>query len=233
MTFILNIETSTTVCSVSVTGEGKLLSSREVSDAKSHASQLIPFISEAIEEAGITSRELSAVAVSKGPGSYTGLRIGVSTAKGMAYALQVPLISVDTLYCMASGFLETFPELVASPGVLLCPMIDARRMEVYSAVYNRKLEVISGIKAEIIHAGSFSQLLDQHTVHFFGDGALKCRDIIQNKAAFFHGGFHASSRFMGKISTDHFKKGQFENLAYFEPFYLKDFVATIPGNKFL
>ena len=233
MTFILNIETSTTVCSVSVTGDGEILCVREQSDAKSHASQLIPFIAEALEECGLKPHDLSAISASRGPGSYTGLRIGVSTAKGLAYALSIPLISIDTLYSMASGFLEQHPEYSKAPGLLLCPMIDARRMEVYSAVYNTQLKKIRQIKAEIILQDSFLPLLNYNCIHFFGDGAMKCRDMIHSKSAFFHEGFRPSATFSGKIANKHFNDGIFENLAYFEPFYLKDFVATVPGNKLI
>jgi tRNA threonylcarbamoyladenosine biosynthesis protein TsaB len=233
MAFILNLETSTAVCSVSVTGDGKVLSFREQLDAKSHAAQLAPFIDEVLKESGLKAQNLSAIAVSKGPGSYTGLRIGVSTAKGIAYALNVPLIAIDTLYSMASGFVENHPELKNSPDHYLCPMIDARRMEVYSAVYNSQLKEYRQIKAEVIHEDSFLPLLHVKTIHFFGDGALKCKDIIRSETAFFHGGFHPSAKFMGKIAENRYTKGLFENLAYFEPFYLKDFVTTVPVNKLL
>lgn len=231
MVFILNLETSTTVCSVSVSGDGKILSLREQNDAKSHASQLNPFIEEALKEAGISASELSAIAVSKGPGSYTGLRIGVSTAKGMAYALQLPLIAIDTLYSMASGFRTKNLSQLSDSGDLLCPMIDARRMEVYSAVYNTGLEELREIKAEIIDDTSFKSLLESHHIHFFGDGAMKCRQHIHHKSAIFYDSFFPSSEFMGEIANRHYLEKKFVDLAYFEPFYLKDFVATIPGNK--
>jgi tRNA threonylcarbamoyladenosine biosynthesis protein TsaB len=163
--------------------------------------------------------------------SYTGLRIGISTAKGLAFALNIPLIATDTLYCMASGFLEKHPDLTISQGHLLCPMIDARRMEVYSAIYNLQLKELRQINAEIIHKDSFMSLLKNNRIHFFGDGAIKCRDIFQTISAFFYEGFYPSASFMGKIAFSHFNNRQFENLAYFEPLYLKDFVATIPVNK--
>ncbi len=230
MTFILNLETSTSVCSVSVAGDGKTVSLREQTDAKSHASQLVPFITETLEESGITTKDLSAIAVSKGPGSYTGLRIGVSTAKGLAYALKVPLIAVDTLYCMASGFLEKNPEMTDKEN-LFCPMIDARRMEVYSAVYDNSLKEVREVKAEIIDDWSFMTLGKNKKIHFFGDGAMKCKEMIKIKSGVFHEGFSPSAGFMGGISNKYFNEGNFVNLAYFEPFYLKDFVATIPGNK--
>jgi tRNA threonylcarbamoyladenosine biosynthesis protein TsaB len=231
MTFILNLETSTSVCSVSVTGDGEVLSIRERLDAKSHASQLIPFVAEVLEESGLKPHDLSAIAVSKGPGSYTGLRIGVSTAKGMAYALNAPLIAIDTLFSMTSGYLDIHPELTHVPNTLLCPMIDARRMEVYSAIYDTRLKLLRNIKAEIISKDSFLPLLMENRIHFFGDGAMKCKEMIQSKSAVFSADFHPSASFMGRISYKSYKKGLFEELAYFEPFYLKDFVTTIPTNK--
>jgi tRNA threonylcarbamoyladenosine biosynthesis protein TsaB len=231
MTFILNLETSTTVCSVSVSGDGKIVAVREQFDAKSHASQLIPFITEVLNESGLKPQDLSAIAVSKGPGSYTGLRIGVSTAKGLGYALKVPIIALDTLFCMASGYLEKYPELLNTPGVLLCPMIDARRMEVYSSVYNTRLQSERGIKAEVIEKDSFNELFQNNKVHFFGDGAMKCKELILNDMAHFQDAFNPSSNYMGKIAYRHFQEEKFEDLAYFEPFYLKDFVATVPVNK--
>lgn len=231
MTFILNLETSTTVCSVSVSGDGRILAFREQADAKSHASQLIPFISDALDEAGINPHNLSAVAVSRGPGSYTGLRIGVSTAKGIAYALGIPIIAIDTLFSMASGFVESFPELLHNKNSLLCPMIDARRMEVYSAIYNYQLNEIRNIRAEIIDENSFLALLNDSIIHFFGDGALKCSGKIHCNSAFFHPDFHPSSKYLAKLSFESFKKKKFVDLAYFEPFYLKDFIATVPVNK--
>ncbi len=231
MTFILNLETSTSVCSVSVSGDDTIVALREQFDAKSHASQLIPFITEVLNESGLKPQDLSAVAVSKGPGSYTGLRIGVSTAKGLAYALNEPVIALDTLYCMASGFLEKFPDFSDKPNLLLCPMIDARRMEVYSAIYNTSMQPKREIKAEIIEKDTFLALLQTNKVHFFGDGAMKCKEIIQNDYALFQSDFYPSAKYMGKIAFRHYQSGIFEDLAYFEPFYLKDFVATVPGNK--
>ena len=233
MVFILNLETSTAVCSVSVFGDGKLLSLREQFDAKSHASQIIPFISEVIDESGIKPNELSAIAVSKGPGSYTGLRIGVSTAKGIAYALNIPIIAIDTLYCMAYGYLQEYPEYQNIENVMFCPMIDARRMEVYSSIYSTKLELLRVTKAEIIQNDSFHNLLNENKIHFFGDGAVKCNNLIKNENAFFREGFYPSAKYLGKISIRNFMENHFEDLAYFEPFYLKDFVATVPGNKLL
>jgi len=233
MTFILCIETSTTVCSVSVSGDGELMSLREVRDAKSHASQLTPFITEVLTESGIKPHDLNAIAVSKGPGSYTGLRIGVSTAKGLAFALKIPLISVGTLLSMASGFLDKNPDFSGDSSLLLCPMIDARRMEVYSALFDTHLKEFRKIQAEIIHEESFLNLFKEHKIHFFGDGAMKCSSLVKNKSAIFHPDFHPSANYMGKLAHKKFTDEKFEDLAYFEPFYLKDFVATIPANKLL
>ena len=232
MPLILNLETSTSVCSVSLFEDEKVIAVHEQADAKSHASQLIPFIAEVLEKCRLTPKDLSAIAVSKGPGSYTGLRIGVSTAKGMAYALNLPLIAVGTLHSMASGFLNKYPEYFNAPA-LLCPMIDARRMEVYSCVYNQKLREIRSVEAEIIHPSSFLPLLKDYKIHFFGDGAMKCKEMILHENAVFHDNFHPSAEFMGLISNEHFKNKVFEDLAYFEPFYLKDFVTTTAINKMI
>jgi tRNA threonylcarbamoyladenosine biosynthesis protein TsaB len=233
MALILCIETSTTVCSVSVSGDGKLLSLREITDAKSHASQLTPFITEVLAESGAKPQNLSAIAVSKGPGSYTGLRIGVSTAKGMAFALKIPLVSVGTLLSMTTGFLDKNPDFSGNSSILFCPMIDARRMEVYSALFDAQLKEFRKIQAEIIHEDSFLHLFKNYKIHFFGDGAMKCSSLMNNKSAIFHENFHPSAKFMGKLAEKQFKEGKFEDLAYFEPFYLKDFVATIPSDKLL
>jgi len=231
MAIILNLETSTSVCSVSVTRNGEVLSCREQLDAKSHAARLVPFIAEALEEAGIKPVELTAIAVSKGPGSYTGLRIGVSTAKGIAYALNIPVIAIDTLYSMATGFLDAHADLKGRGKCLLCPMIDARRMEVYTEFFNTSLNNVVPVKAEIVDTNSFQSLLEVNEIHFFGDGAMKCKDSIRNKSAYFYEDFHPSSTYLAKIAFKRLEEGQFENLAYFEPFYLKDFVAIAPGNK--
>lgn len=231
MVYILNLETSANLCSVALTRDGIPVSVREAQDERSHATQLIPLISQVLKEAGISSGDLKAVAVSKGPGSYTGLRIGVSTAKGIAYSLRIPLISVDTLQALATGFLSKHPEFKTDEKILLSPMVDARRMEVYNSLFSNTLSQIKKVTAEIITPDSFLPWLTGSIIHFFGDGAMKCKSLITHPNAIFHEGFLPSSIFMGNISFWNYTNGITENLAYFEPFYLKNFVTTIPGKK--
>jgi len=224
MAKILQIETSTQVCSVALSIDGKTVSLKEESGQNLHASNLTLFIDEVIKNAGLTYRELDAVAVSKGPGSYTGLRIGVSTAKGLCYALDIPLIAVETLKMMAVGFLFEHP---AYKG-LACPMIDARRMEVYTSVFDAKLSVLETTSAKIIDENSFSEILSEHQMTFFGDGAAKCAEALNHENAFFNKDNFNSAGYMSLLADQAFKQADFEDVAYFEPFYLKDFVLTQP-----
>lgn len=230
MAVILNIETSTSICSVALTENGKVIADKHNSGEKSHASHLTILIEEILAEQGFTPEKLTAVAVGKGPGSYTGLRIGISTAKGIAWALGIPLIAIDTLLCLVSGLRFDHPESFLSPATLLCPMLDARRMEVYTALFDTGLNRLTDIKAEIINENSFSDLLTSHTLIFFGDGMQKCRNIIQHKNAIFVDHIHPLARYLAELSYKQFLENKFEDVAYFEPFYLKDFIATIPKN---
>ena len=224
MALILNIETATKTCSVSIAKEGSLLALKEKHGEYSHAENLTAFIQETIKLAGIELNELDAIAVSKGPGSYTGLRIGVSTAKGLCFALNKPLLAVNTLEAMATHLKhENKNEYI------LCPMLDARRMEVYCAILNHKSEFIKETAAEIISIDSFSQFLKTNKIIFFGDGAQKCESLLSNNEnAFFATDFEISSLGMVELSETAFQNKQFENVAYFEPYYLKDFVTTTP-----
>lgn len=224
---ILCIETSTTICSVALCHHGEFIDKKESSEGKSHSSLLTVFIEDILKEAGIEAGNLDAVAVSKGPGSYTGLRIGVSAAKGIAYAAEIPLIALATTGLMYHGA-KTRGEYD-----YYCPLIDARRMEVYTAVYDRKGNEIEGISAEIIKENSFAGILERGSVLFFGDGAAKCRSTIDHPSAFFDEAFHVSSEYMCKPALEAFNKKKFEDVAYFEPFYLKDFIATIPKKNIL
>lgn len=217
--FILNIETSTTNCSVSIGKEGRLLAIREENHKHySHSEQLHLFIEEVVREAGIGFEELDAIAVGKGPGSYTGLRIGVSTAKGLCFSLDKPLISVLTLAILAK-------QAKVSANEYIVPMLDARRMEVYSAVFDSKGTQIRETQAEILDENSFSEYLKAGKVHFLGNGAEKFKSLVSSPNAVFIEDKFPSSREMISFSEEKFEQGNFEDVAYFEPFYLKDFMA--------
>jgi tRNA threonylcarbamoyladenosine biosynthesis protein TsaB len=231
MALILNIESATNICSVSIARKGKLLGSKESRDDKSHASLLTVFIGELISRLQLEFSELDAVAVSKGPGSYTGLRIGVSTAKGIAYGAGIKLIGIPTLQVMAFSITQQFSSIKSSKNILLCPMIDARRMEVFTALYTPENSLYKEISAEIVHPGFFSDILRKKEIWFFGNGSEKCRNVIHHPNARFIEGIEPSSTWMVKLAERAFHKEQFEDIAYFEPFYLKDFIATIPRNK--
>jgi tRNA threonylcarbamoyladenosine biosynthesis protein TsaB len=226
---ILCIETATSICSVALTGNGVVLAEKQSSEKNAHSAIVTLFTEDVLKEAGFEYTDIDAVAVSKGPGSYTGLRIGVSTAKGLCYALDIPLISVNTLQSMGQGMADILTGKDSS--VLLCPMIDARRMEVYSAVFDINGKEIRETKAEIIDDNSFSDYLENHKVVFFGDGAAKCRNIITHPNAVFYDNINPSAKNMASIAAEKFKNKQFEDVAYFEPFYLKEFIAGIPRVK--
>jgi tRNA threonylcarbamoyladenosine biosynthesis protein TsaB len=235
MALILNLDTSTQICSVALALDGELLGLEESHEDKSHASLLAVFIKNILGKNAYAISDLDAVAVSKGPGSYTGLRIGVSTAKGLAFAAGIPLISVDTLSSMVSGVfhgndLENMA-LSSDRSRCFCPMIDARRMEVYTAVFNAVEVMIQPINAKIIQEDSFKDILEKNHMIFFGNGSAKCRNIIQHSNAVFLEGIETSAKFMVPMAESTWQQKCFEDIAYFEPFYLKDFVATIPKNK--
>ena len=220
---ILSIESATAVCSVALSSEGRLLAIRELNEGFSHAEKLTVFIQEVITEAGVSLKELKAVAVSSGPGSYTGLRIGVSAAKGLCYALDIPLISVDTLLSMAAGAVNAYGE-----SVLYCPLLDARRMEVYCAVYDAHLKVVNSVEAKVVDEYFLEDVVRDAKVVLFGDGAAKCKPLLMKNENFIFIKSFTSARFVSVIAEEKFTKGEFENLALFEPFYLKEF---IPGPK--
>ena len=235
MANILNIETSTEVCSVTLAKNGETLFQKESSEGLNHSQMLSVFIEDLFKANGIGFDELDAVAVSKGPGSYTGLRIGVSVAKGLCYGLDIPLISVGSIESMGHHVASNVAEFSNKQqgDMLFCPMIDARRMEVYTALFNLKGEQLLPVTAEIIDENSFATYLDKHPILFFGNGAEKCRAKLTHPNALFTGPEKTSARFMQNLSETKYNKREFENVAYFEPFYLKDFVATIPKNKIL
>ena len=218
MAIVLNIETATTNCSVSLSKDGETLVLKEDnSDGYSHAETLHVYINNVFEEAKILAKDIDAVAVSKGPGSYTGLRIGVSSAKGLCYALDKPLISVSTLESLAH-------QVKISEGTIIS-MLDARRMEVYSAIFNNKHEQVRDIKAEILTEDSYADLLKENKVYFVGNGVAKTKQLINHPNAVFIDGKLPSANEMGLLSELKYKKSDIEDVAYFEPYYLKDFVA--------
>ena len=226
MGVILNLETSSTNCSVCLAKDGVILAMKELnSENYSHAEKLHVFIEEVMNEAALKMQDLEAIAVSKGPGSYTGLRIGVSAAKGLCYALDVPLVSVSTLKSMASQ-LKSVDE-----DALVIPVLDARRMEVYSAVFDNHLNQVRETKAEIIDEQSFEEYIGSTSVHFLGSGAEKIKGIFNSDNLTFHLDVVPSAKEMALISFDKFKNKDFEDVAYFEPYYLKDFVLQTKKDK--
>lgn len=221
---LLCIETSTKVCSIALAQGEKIFALKESSDENySHAEKLTVFVENACKESGISLKEIDAIAVGKGPGSFTGLRIGVSTAKGLCYALNKPLIGINSLEAMALGAIKNTRDNHPTLS-LFCPMIDAKRMEVYCAVYDEQMNEIRKTSAEIIYEDSFSDLLENHKIFFIGDGSEKCKQKIKHPNALFAKKINASAQFMVALAEKKFKAGTFEDLAYFEPFYLKDFV---------
>ncbi len=236
MAIILNIETSTEVCSVTLAENGNTLFQKESTEGLNHSELLTVFIRDLFKENDFDLKNIDAVAVSKGPGSYTGLRIGVSVAKGLCYGLNIPLIGVGSLEAMGVHTAQNPADYYSgsgADGLLFCPMIDARRMEVYTALYNSKGEEIQPVSAKIIDENSFLEYMPDHKVLFFGNGAEKCKEKITHANALFQGPVKTSARFMQNLSENKYNKKEFENVAYFEPFYLKDFVATIPKNKII
>jgi tRNA threonylcarbamoyladenosine biosynthesis protein TsaB len=219
VTYILNLETATKNCSVSISQDGKTILYKEMAEAGySHAEKLHVFIEECLKDSKLTFNDLSAIAVSQGPGSYTGLRIGVSAAKGLCFALDLPLISIDTLQVLAS-------QLSITEGVII-PMIDARRMEVYSAIYNSNYEKIREVQAEILTENSFGNISE--TTHFIGDCAEKAKTVLTNtNFIFYEEIIYPSANEMSALSYQKFQKSNFVDVAYFEPYYLKDFIGTV------
>lgn len=244
---ILCLETSTAVCSVALVDNSNVIALRESLDGQNHAEKITIFIDEVMKEANISYNELEAIAVSKGPGSYTGLRIGVSTAKGLCYAMEKPLIAIDTLATMTEGLLDnnfdndhdtnikslpSSSSSSSSSSSIFCPMIDARRMEVYSAFFTGDMKKISETEALIIDESSFSDLKLNHHLYLFGDGADKLVSLFENEENItVIEKFHCSAAYMARLAEEAFKNNDFVDTAYFEPFYLKDFVPGIPKVK--
>lgn len=226
MSCILNIETSTDVCSVAISDSGQVIFNQEDHTGPNHAIKLGGFVDEALDFLDSHGLPLEAVAVSCGPGSYTGLRIGVSMAKGICYGRGVKLIAVPTLELMAVPvLLGEHPE---EEDALIVPMLDARRMEVYAEVLDRALKVVRPIQADIVDADTYKEYLDQHHVYFFGNGAAKCMETINHPNAHLVEGIEPLAKNMAPLAEKRFVEGKFEDVAYFVPFYLKDFVAKMP-----
>jgi tRNA threonylcarbamoyladenosine biosynthesis protein TsaB len=221
MTYILQIETATRNCSVALAKDGQTLLCKEIAESGfSHAEKLHVFMEAILKEAQLEFKDLSAIAVSQGPGSYTGLRIGVSAAKGLCYSLNIPLIAIDTLETLAR-------KLTIEKGVII-PMIDARRMECYTAVFDTTHQKVKAIQSEIIDENSFGEI--QETIHFVGDGATKCKTVLTDAKFVFHDEIEfPSANEMSAIAFDKYKKNDTVDVAYFEPFYLKDFM--LPSAK--
>lgn len=228
MSCILHIETSTSACSVAVSEDGQVVFKKEDLNGPSHAVSLGVFVDEAQSFADSHAMPLDAVAVSCGPGSYTGLRIGVSMAKGICYGRDLKLIGLPTLKVQCVPVLLYHDELPED--ALLCPMIDARRMEVYAAIYDRALKTVRDISADIVDENSYREFLDRHPVYFFGDGAAKCKEKITHPNAHFIDGIRPLASMMFPLAEKAIAEGKYEDVAYFEPFYLKEFVAGKPKN---
>ncbi len=235
MSLFLLLESSTEVCSVALSSDEKLIDNIENLNGLNHSELLTVYIEELLKRNKIQISDIDAFVVSKGPGSYTGLRIGISAVKGLSYAAGKPIVGISTLDAMAD-YLSKYPEefqLKTDDKTLICPMIDARRMEVYTALYNKSGEQIESISAKIIENSSFEKQLKENKIIYIGNGAQKCKDQITSKNALFNEPFKASARFMIPLAYKKFKNNDFEDVAYFEPYYLKDFVATIPKNKII
>lgn len=218
MARILNLETATTNCSVSISLNGDLVSVKEENTASySHAEQLHIFIEEALKEASFSFSDIDAIAVSKGPGSYTGLRIGVSAAKGLCFSLDLPLISIPTLESMAN-------QIQIGEDEIVIPVLDARRMEVYSCVFDSSYNEIRETKAEVIDENSFTEFTKYKKVHIIGSGAEKCEEILKQPNFKFYKEAFPSAKEMAALAHKKFKDSNFEDVAYFEPYYLKDFI---------
>lgn len=219
MVYILNIETATKNCSVSLSKGGKTIAVKQLSEEQfNHAEKLHLFIREVLDSQHISLKNLNAVAVSKGPGSYTGLRIGVSTAKGLCYALNIPLIAVDTLAILA--------EKVAVNSGIIIPMIDARRMEVFTQMFDKDYSPISNAEALIVDENAFADTVGE--IHLIGDGGTKCKSVLTHSKFVFHDDIlYPSANEMSRLSFKKYKENTFEDVAYFEPYYLKDFMLTV------
>ncbi len=227
MSLILSLETASAVCSVALHDDGIIKASSHLFISQSASSQLAVMVDELLKRCDLKPNQLNAVAVSEGPGSYTGLRIGVASAKGLCYALDIPLIAVNTLESMVQKIATQF-----SDEIILCPMLDARRMEVYCLLANNKGDVLEPTQAKVMDETSFEEVLSKNKVVFFGNGAAKCKEVITNANAIFLSDIVPSAEQIGELAFKKFQTQQFEDLANFEPFYLKDFLIKKPKSAF-
>ena len=231
MALILCIETGTDICSVGLSRDGELVSLRESDEGRDHAKRVGVFVDELLSETGIAPDELDAIAVGMGPGSYTGLRIGVSFAKGMCYGLQIPLVAVGSLDALAEVAIEDNEAGILDVkdwnDAVLCPMVDARRMEVYTRLFNAAGEPLSEVSAEIVTEESFAEWRKGRQLVIFGNGAAKCREILPDAT---YVNITPSARGLARLAERRLQEGKTEDIAYFEPFYLKDFIV-IPSKK--
>lgn len=226
MALILNIDTSTSVCSVALAKDGQIIGLKENNEGSNHSLLLGTYIDELLKETGTEISQVDAVAVSIGPGSYTGLRIGVSMAKGLCFGAGKPVIAVGTLQALARSVSDKLQE-----DALYCPMLDARRMEVYTAFFDKNNRAVTDTKAEIITPDSFSDILAKNKVYFFGNGSDKVKTLLTSPQANYLEKIETSAVNMVEIAEQKFTDKQFEDVAYFEPFYLKDFIATTPKHN--
>lgn len=227
MTLLLSIETSTPICSIALHNTGELLGHQQVIGDKTHSTELTLMIEKLLNECSVTHNDLSAIAISSGPGSYTGLRIGTSTAKGLCFALDIPLISVSTLEALAYSIKEE------DDNYLICPMLDARRMEVYCMLLTKDYQIIQSVEAKIIDENSFENEFQNQKIIFVGDAVEKCKTVIQQENAVFKDEVLPSAITIGVIAFEKYQKEQIENVAYFEPFYLKGPNITKSKKKLL
>ena len=228
MAIILSIETATPVCSCALLQDGEVIINKESHEGQSHSTLLGVFVHDIMHHVRSSNLKLDAIAISKGPGSYTGLRIGISEAKGLSYGLDIPMIAIPTPHIMATIIKDKVDE-----GTLLCPMIDARRMEVYATILDKSLNVIRKTSADIVDSNSYIDLLESNKVAFFGNGSEKCKEVITHPNAIFIEDIHPLASAMGRLAENAFSEYDFVDSAYFEPLYLKEFVATIPKNKII
>jgi tRNA threonylcarbamoyladenosine biosynthesis protein TsaB len=234
MAILLSLETSTGVCSAALHEDGKLLASTELQIPQSTASSLAVMIHDLMKLCNVSSEQLGGVAVAAGPGSYTGLRIGVATAKGICFSMNIPLVSVNTLELMTFQVISSFFSDTSfsfdgdRDSVVLCPMLDARRMEVYCLLADRKLRILEKTSAKVIDEKSFDQQLDRGKILFFGNGSEKCKQVFRNANALFLDSIIPSASKLGELGSRKLEAGEVEELSSFEPFYLKDFVAKKP-----